>query len=368
MPAEIQQKNKKKVLFIINASSGLYKFRRETVESAAKDNIVFIIANSSEFASEFEKTGCVFIKSDVKNHGTNLLQEFSLYRFYKREIKKLNPDIVFTYTIKPNIYAGLACSSLGVPYVPTITGLGSAVEYTGLMQKITIPLYRLAMRKAKKVFFQNSDNMEFMLKNNIVRTSYELLPGSGVNLDQFTLLEYPKKDTVDFFFFGRIIKEKGIGLYLEAAEHIGKKYNNTRFHICGNAKNTDFMQKINMLSEAGIVIYHGRQSDVRPMHLISSCTIHPTYYPEGMSNVILESAASGRPIITTDRPGCREAIDVGTTGYLAKPNNTQDLIAKIEQFLALTWEQRREMGLAGRKKMEQHFDRKKVTENYLAEI
>lgn len=358
---------KKKILFIINWTFGLYSFRRELLEETARKYNVYILANDNGFVEEFKKLGCHFIPSFVEGHGTNPLSELKLINFYKRKIKEVHPDIVFTYTIKPNIYAGMACASLGIPYVPNVTGLGTAVENGGIMQKITLPLYKFGLRKARKVFFQNEDNLQFMVGRKIVKCNYELIPGSGVNLDRFHVLDYPNSDVTHFVFIARIIKEKGIDQYLDAARYIRKNHPETRFHICGFCEK-QYEEIIDTAKSDGTIIYHGRIENVIEIHKISSCTIHPTYYPEGMSNVLLESAACGRPIITTDRPGCREIIDNGVNGYVVKQKDSQDLIEKIEMFLSLPWEKRCDMGLAGRSKVEQEFDRKIVVRKYLSEI
>lgn len=358
---------KKKVLVVINSSFGLYKFRKEFIEKMVSFCDVFIIANNSSFCKFFTEIGCKIIKTKIQHHGMNFFNEFYSLFFYWKSIRDIKPDIVFTYTTKPNIYASLACSMLGINYVPTITGLGIAVEYPGIIQKITLFFYRLALRKAKKIFFQNSANKDFMLKRGIIKSDYELVSGSGVNLSFFPLLEYPNNKTVDFCFFGRIMKEKGIEQYIAAADYITKKYPNTRFHICGQMT-AGYEQRIKHLHESGTVVYHGILSDVRPIYKIDCCTIHPSFYPEGMSNVLLESSASGRPVITTDRAGCMEACDNGVNGYIVKQNDSKDLIEKIEMFLILPWDKRRGMGLAGRKKVEKEFDRNIVIEKYIKEI
>ena len=358
---------KKKVLFIINWTFGLYSFRRELLEEVARKYDAYILANDNGFVDDFKKMGCHFIPSAVEGHGTNPLSEMKLINFYKSKIKEVQPDIVFTYTIKPNIYAGMACASLGIPYIPNITGLGTAVENGGVMQKVTLPLYKFGLRKAKKVFFQNEDNLKFMLEKGIIKGAYELIPGSGVNLDRFHVLDYPQGDIINFVFIARIIKEKGIDQYLDAARYFKKKCPKTRFHICGFCEK-QYEEIIKAANKDDTIIYHGRIDNVMKVHKISSCTIHPTYYPEGMSNVLLESAACGRPIITTNRAGCREIIDNGVNGYVVKQQDSADLIDKIEKFLSLSWEERKQMGLAGRYKVEREFNRNIVVEKYLEEI
>ena len=194
-----------------------------------------------------------------------------------------------------------------------------------------------------------------------------MLPGSGVNLSRFTVKDYPCDDVIKFAFISRIMKEKGIDQYLEAAKIIKEKYPNTEFHICGFCE-AEYEGMLKEYNDGNVVIYHGMVRDVADFMSAMHCIIHPTYYPEGLSNVLLESCACGRPIITTNRAGCREVVEDGVNGYVVKEKNSQDLIEKIEMFLSKSIEERRQMGLAGRKKVEREFDRKIVVEKYLLEI
>lgn len=356
-----------RILIAANNDGGLYKFRKELIENLVNEHEVFISLPDGPYVTKLTEMGCMFEKFEFDRHGTNPIHEIQLISNYSKLLRKVRPDIVFTYTIKPNIYCGLACAKLGIPYVSNITGLGSAVENKGVLQIITTFLYRLGLRKAQKVFFQNTENQEFMVSRGIVNGSYDLLPGSGVNLNHFQLLEYPKADTIDFIFVARIMKEKGIDQYLDAAKYIRTHYPDTRFHVCGACEES-YEETLRKLQEDGVIIYHGLVDDMREIQKISACTIHPSYYPEGLSNVLLESAASGRPIITTDRAGCREAVRDGENGYVVKQRDSADLISRIEQFLSLSWEERRDMGRNGRELVEKSFDRRIVIEKYLSEV
>lgn len=356
-----------RVLIVANADIGLYKFRKELLEELVKNNEVYIALPKGEFYNELVAIGCRYIVTELDRHGTNPLKEFKVVSLYKRIIKEVKPDIVFTYTIKPNVYAGMACASLNVPYVANVTGLGTAVENPGIMQFVTVNLYRYGLRKAQKVFFQNTENRDFMVNKGVVKGKHDMLPGSGVNLNSYTVSEYPNGDTVDFVFVSRIMKEKGIDQYLDAAKEIRKRHPETRFHICGFCEQA-YEKELQKLNEDGTIIYHGLVKDMAAIYRQMSCTIHPTYYPEGLSNVLLESAASGRPIITTNRSGCREVVDNGINGYVVEEKNSQDLIEKIEMFLAKSIEERKQMGLAGRKKVEKEFNRQIVIDKYLGEM
>lgn len=357
-----------RILILANLDLGLYKFRKELIEELVKKHEVLFCVPDGEYTNLITSLGCRFVPCDyLDRHGTSPNKDLKLYSFYKRLIKDCKPDIVFTYTIKPNVYGGMACAHFGIPYVANITGLGTAIENAGFIQKIGLTLYKIGLRKAQKVFFQNTDNQEFMVKHGVVSGKYDLLPGSGVNLDQYHLLPYPSGDTVDFVFIARVMKEKGIDQYLDSAEVIRKKHPETRFHICGFCEQ-DYHDKLKELNDNETIIYHGLVSDMTQIYKITSCTVHPTYYPEGLSNVLLESAASGRPIITTDRAGCREVIDDGINGFIVKQQDSDDLIEKIEMFLKLSIDKRKEMGLVGRVKVEKEFDRKIVVQKYLDEL
>lgn len=356
-----------RVLIIANADIGLYKFRKELLEELVKENEVYIALPKGEFYEDLLAIGCKYIITQLDRHGTNPVKELKTVFGYKKIIKRIKPEIVFTYTIKPNVYAGMACAALNIPYVANITGLGTAVENPGLMQLLTVSLYKYGLRKAQKVFFQNTENRDFFVKKGVVKKAYDLLPGSGVNLKNYMVTEYPNGPTVDFVFVSRIMKEKGIEQYLEAAKEIKARHPETRFHICGFCEQ-NYEQVLKDMSDEGIIIYHGLVKDMSAIYKQMSCTIHPTYYPEGLSNVLLESSASGRPIITTNRSGCREVVDDGINGYVVEEKNSKDLIEKIELFLGKSVEERKQMGIAGRKKVEKEFNRQIVIDKYLAEL
>lgn len=356
-----------KILILANNDIGLYKFRKELIEELLKDYKVFISLPNGEFVKELVNMGCEFIETNITRRGTNPITDLRLMFEYKKILNRVKPDVVLSYTIKPNVYGGMMCSRTKTPYITNITGLGTAVENDGLLQSITIVLHKLALRNSSCVFFQNKENAHFINSKGIIKGKQKVIPGSGVNLKYYEVLDYPSDETVNFLFISRVMKQKGIDQYLDTAENIKKRFYNTQFHILGFCEES-YEGKLKELHEKGIIRYHGMQSDVRKFHEISHCTIHPTYYPEGMSNVLLESAACGRPIITTNRSGCREIVDDGINGYVVEQQNSQDLIEKTEKFLALSYEEKKKMGLAGRAKVEKEFDRQIVIDAYQDEI
>lgn len=367
-----------RVLILANNDVGLYKFRKELIEELihpgryiagrkGKPYKVYVSLPDGEFVHKFTELGCEYINTPIDRRGVNPLKDFGLLTLYRKLLERIKPDIVLGYTIKPNIYGGMACAEKDIPYICNITGLGTAVENKGILQIIAILLYKFSLRKVKTVFFQNSENEQFFTKHKLCLGKHKMLPGSGVNLDYYHVKDYPQTDTIDFVFVARVMKEKGIDQYLDAAKTIKKKYPQTRFHICGFCEQ-DYEDKINEMEKAGTIIYHGLVADMRVIYEQIHCIVHPTYYPEGLSNVLLESAATGRPIITTNRSGCREVVDDGVNGYIVREKDSMDLIEKIEKFLSLSVKERRQMGLAGRRKVEKEFDRHIVVEKYMNEL
>lgn len=360
------------ILVLSNSFAGLHSFRKEVFQRFRDLGWDVFISSPTkgmeEKAEWFRNIGCHVIDTQFDRQGMNPLADIKLMMYYRRLIKQVKADVVLSYTIKPNLYGGLAAALCSVPQIANVTGLGAAVEYPGLLQKFTILLYKVCMRKTHLVFFQNDTNRQFCLKHGMVKGRTRLIPGSGVNLEYHTLKPYPQADEpMRFLFISRIRVEKGIEEYLAAAEAIRKEQPNTEFHILGGCEG-DYEERLRQLTQQGIVVYHGQQSDVRPFIEQSSCIIHPSFYPEGMSNVLLEACAAGRPVITTDRPGCGEIVDNGKTGFIVRQQDKMDVIEKVRKFLSLSYEERKAMGLAARYKVESEFDREIVVKAYEEEI
>lgn len=355
-------------MILANSDIGLLSFRQEIVTSLVDRGYeVTVSVPEGKRVCEIEALGCKVDIANISRRGMNPIEDLKLLNYYLILLTREKPSVVLSYTIKPNIYGGIACSIKGIPYVVNITGLGSAVENPGLLQTLTVNLYKVAMWKASCIFFQNEGNRAFFVEKNIRKDIHRLIPGSGANIKKFYPMEYPMSGLIKFLFVSRIMKEKGIEEYFAAAGHFRKLRNDVEFHILG-ACEEDYASQLMDLESAGIVIYHGQQNDVRPFLSECSCLIHPTYYPEGMSNVILEAASTARPVITTRRHGCMEAVDDGVTGFLFEERDTEGLIAQIERFIAMPIEARAEMGQKARAKMEREFDRQIVVDAYLDEI
>lgn len=358
----------KKLLILANSDSAIFKFRSELIEELSKQFHIGIGIPYGQYMELIKNDKYEFFDIPINRHGLNPLEDYKLLRRYKRLIKSFKPDAVLLYTIKPNLYGSIAARKYSVPCLCNITGLGSALETPGALQQLLIRMYRYAMREENTIFFQNAHGKEFFIQNRIGTDSqYYLLPGSGVNLDRFKLLPYPVNEPLRFFFIARVIKEKGIDEFLYVARRFKEENKMAEFHVCGACEEAYDVILKNADSE-GIIKYHGLVKDMRAMYEMASCIVLPSYYPEGQSNVLLEGAASGRPLLTTDHPGCREAVDDGATGFLVNKKDRNDLYGKVCNILYMSVEERVAMGLAGRKKMEREFDRNIVIEAYKARL
>jgi galacturonosyltransferase len=364
--------NAKRIAVITNHADDIFCFRKELIESFLdKGYEVLISCPYGEKLKLLEGFHYIFADTEIDRRGQSIINDLKLIMQYYRILKKHKPDIVLTYTIKPNVYASLVCSLLKIPYINNVTGLGSVITFRGFVKKIVFMLLKKAFRNSACVFFQNESNVELALSLNIISRNYKLIPGSGVNIERFSVAPFPEdSEKIIFNYIGRVLKEKGINDYIEAAKVIRKKYPSTEFNVIGFIEPTEshYADELKELEQRNILVYRGNQNDVRPFINRSHCTIHPSKYGEGMSNVLLESASTGRPLITTDIPGCRETVIDGVSGYIYRAGDINDLVEKIEAFLSLDNEVRKKMGLAGRNKVETEFSRKFVVDSYLREI
>lgn len=358
----------KTILVLTNSIGGLHSFRKEVMKAMIDEGYKVVISHpdEDERVAYFTGIGCEDVQTEFNRRGMNPVKDLQLLMKYRKLIKKYKPLAVLTYTIKPNVYGGMACRMTGTPQLANVTGLGDAVENGGLLQELTVFLYKRGIGKAKRVFFQNKYNLQICIEKGIAKEDSVLLPGSGVNLNHHILQEYPDDGVLKFLFIARLLKDKGTEEYFEAATRIKEKYPNTEFQILGSCEG-NYQTQLEELVSRGIINFLGGTSDVRPFIGNVHCTIMPSYH-EGMSNVNLESAANGRPVITTNVPGCQETVDNGVTGILCEPRSADSLIAAIEKFLSLTYEEKMAMGMAARKKVEREFDRQIVVNKYLDEL
>lgn len=357
-----------RILIFANFGMGLYKFRKELLQRIVKDNNdVYVSFPQDEYVPLIESLGCKYIETKVDRRGTNPLTDLQLLKKYIYILKEIKPDIVLTYTVKPNIYGGIACRITKTSYIANITGLGTAIENKGVIKNLTLRLYNLGLKKARCVFFQNESNKKLFLDKKIITTKTRVIPGSGVNLEQYNYESYPDPSIpIRFLFIGRMMKAKGIDELLNAAKTVKKKYPNVEFDLVGFCEE-EYLDKLNKLSDDGIITYYGQQDNVHEFIKNAFAIILPSYH-EGTSNVLLESASKGRPILASRVTGCKETFDEGKSGLGFEVKSTSSLINTIIKFIELPYKEKKEMGIAGRKKMEEKYDREIVIDAYLEEI
>lgn len=361
------------IALITNNDDDVYCFRKELIEGLLAEGYDMLISCPNGPKLELMKD-IRYIYDDpiIDRRGTNVVADSKLFLHYRKLFKQYRPAVVLTYTAKPNVYASVAAKLLKIPYINNVTGLGSVLNKTGIMRAFIMTLFKTAYRGAACVMFQNSTNMQLALDSGMVKGDYKLIPGSGVDTKRYPLQPYPdggngiKGETIVFNYIGRVLHDKGVDDYIEAAKRIKKCYPNTEFNMLGFIEPTEahYEKELADLGEQGIIHYRGSQKDVKPWIARAHAIIHPSTYGEGMSNVLLENASSGRPIITTDNPGCRETVKDGETGLIYHGGNVDALVEKIEQFLAMDNESRKLMGQAGRRYVEKHFSRSIVVEAY----
>jgi len=361
-------KSKEKILIATNHAYMLWQFRRELIAELRKEYEVVLSLPFDEEQHEklFQEMGIKCIDTPIERRDINPLTDFKLMKHYKKMFQDERPDLVITYSIKPNVYAGLICGRMGIPFCANVQGLGTAFQKAGLAQFVTL-LYKLAFRKVRTVFFENEANAEEFQKRKIVPAKKQkILHGAGINLDRYPYYPYPQNEKVHFLYLGRIMQEKGIDELFAAVRSLYSVRKDFALDIVGFYED-DYKEQVDSLIKDGIAVFHGFQENPVPYYAAADCIVLPSYH-EGMSNVLLEAAAVGRPLITSDIPGCREAVDPGVTGILVNVKDTESLREGMEIFLRKTHVDRALMGEAGRRRMEQIFDKTQVVKNTISAL
>lgn len=373
----MKEKNAKLIALLTNNDDDVYCFRKELIEALIAAGYQVLI--SCPYGEKFEllkDISYLYDNPEIDRRGTNIVHDGKLFLHYRKLFKQYRPAVVLTYTAKPNVYASLAAHLLHIPVINNLTGFGSVLNQGKLKQRLIMSLFRMAYRRSSCLMFQNATNMEAAVKMGMVKGEYHLIPGSGVNTERYPLQPYPQGGDgltgapVVFNYIGRVLHDKGVDDYIEAAKRIKNNYPNTEFNILGFIEPTEshYERDLKELEAAGIVYYRGSQKDIKPFVARAHATIHPSTYGEGMSNVLLESASSGRPLITTDNPGCRETVVDGVTGFIYPGGDVNRLTESIESFLKMPSEERQRMGEAGREYVKNNFSRTIVIEAYLKKI
>lgn len=348
-----------RILIATNHSYMFYRFRKELVEALMQEYEVILSTPFVGREDDLQAMGLRCIDTEIDRRSINPFKDMKLLKTYRKMLDEIQPDLVITYSIKPNIYMGSACKAKGIPYVTNVQGLGTAFEKPVLSNVVSV-MYRSALRKAGTVFFENEENAQFFLHKTIISAQQmKVLPGAGINLDEYPYVPMQDDGVCSFLFVGRIMKEKGVDEFFAAAKTIkaelGEK---VAFDVVGFYEDA-YKETVDQLVADSVIKFHGFQTDVHPFYEAADCVVLPSYH-EGMSNVLLEAAASGRPLITSDIPGCREAVENGVSGYLCPAKDADALYEAMRRFVELPESWRGEMGRRGRERMEQRFSKTAV--------
>ena len=357
-----------RILIVANNSDGLYGFRKELISALGKNTEIFAAIPDNGYFQELTSLGCNIITANIDRRGINPLTDLKLFFKYIRILSSVKPDIVVTYTIKPNIYGGLACRIKRIPYAVNITGLGTSFQKKGALRTLVTLMYKTTLKKAKTVFFENAGNMQTLLDEKIVRAEQCcLLNGAGVNLDFFEPAPYPADSSpARFIFIGRVMREKGIDELFAAMDRLHSENIPCTLDVLGYYEE-NYADAIEQYTADGWLHYHGYQKDVRPFIENAHCFVLPSWH-EGMANTNLESAAMARPVITSNIHGCKEAVIDCESGFLCEPQNAESLYEAMKRFCETSRDERRAMGARGRKHMEEVFDKKKVVQKTVREL
>jgi len=362
-----------KIVLTANTSWYLYNFRKGTIKALIDTGYkVYTVAPDFKYAEKLSELGTIhsFIYMDI--HSRNPFKDIATFFSYIKQYKTIQPYLVLNFTPKPNIYSTLAAAIMRRQVINNISGLGNVFVSAGITNRIVKLLYKISQRFANHIFFQNNDDMEFFLKKKMIDSSkVSQLPGSGVDVHQFAFSELPEEPD-KFILISRMIKEKGIELYALAAEKVRKIYTNVEFALIGDIEpNNPSGISIDLIHEweqKGILKYLGHTDNMAHVIQHYTAVVLPSYYREGIPRSLLEAGALGRPVITTDNIGCRDAVVDGVTGFLCQPKDVDSLIDTIMRYIRLPYHEKEKMGKAGRAYIKQNFDEKIVIDKYFEKI
>lgn len=350
-----------KILVLTNHSYMLYRFRLDLLKALAQAHEVVLSMPFTGHEDDFLAEGFRCIETAIERRKYRPGKDWRLFFRYRQLLWQEKPDLVITYSIKPNIYGGLACRLTKLPYCANIQGLGTAFQKPWLRLMVT-PLYRFALQNASTVFFENAESARVFVQRKIApKDKTQVLPGAGIDLERYAYHPYPQNACFRFLYVGRIMQEKGISELLCAAQRLYKEGHAFTLDIAGFFED-GYQKSVQKLQAQGIVKFYGFQENTIPFYHQADCVVLPSYH-EGMSNVLLEAAAIGRPIIASNIPGCREAVDNGVSGLLCSARDAESLYKAMKTMLLLPWEKRCAMGKAGHIKMKQEFNKKQVVKS-----
>lgn len=376
MHAAREAADMRKVVISINTSWNIVNFRAGLMRALQRRGFEVVAASPDDgYAARLSEIGCRHVPLAMDNKGTSPLRDAALFFRYLGLMRRERPVIYLGWTIKPNVYGSLAARLLGIPTINNVSGLGTAFLRDGWLTRVVKLLYRAALSRSACVFFQNRDDRDLFVGARLVRPEQaRLLPGSGVDLDRFSPAP-PAPRAADegpvFILIARLLWDKGVGEYVEAAQRVKAREPRARFLLLGflDVENRTAVPRetVEGWEREGIVFYLGQTDDVRPHIAAADCVVLPSYR-EGTPRSLLEAAAMARPLIATDVPGCREVVDDDVNGWLCKARDAEDLADKMLRFIAASEEQRLEMGRQSRLKAEREFDERVVIDAYLEAI
>ena len=367
----------KKILISLNTAWNLLNFRAGLINGLISSGFeVIAVAPQDKYVAGLKLLGCRFVHLEMDNQGTHLVRDLLLMWRYWRLLKIEKPDLCLFYTVKPNVYGSLASSLCGIPFINNVSGLGAIFIQGGWLKRFVSALYKLAFRNSNRVFFQNSDDLALFLENRLVKVELtDVLPGSGINLNRFTPLGYndrkPLTSPFRFLLIARMLKDKGVVEFVNAAQLLKELGLKAEFCLLGflDVQNPAAIssEQMKKWTDHGFVKYLGVSDDVREHIASANCIVLPSYR-EGTPRSLLEAAAMGKPIITTNVAGCKNVVEHDVNGFLCEAKNPQDLALKMKEMLLLSEGQRNLMGQSGRWKMEKEFDEQIVIQKYLQAI
>lgn len=360
-----------KVMIVLNTAWNLVNFRAGLIRALVAEGYeVVAVAPYDEYAPRLAELGCRFVALPMDNKGTHPGRDLLLFFRFLNLLRCERPEVYLGFTIKPNVYGSWAAHALGIPVVNNIAGLGTVFIRDNWLTRLVRGLYKTALSRSHHVFFQNDEDKHMFIERGLVSAEkVSRLPGSGISLDTFVYRPMLPSENRSFCFLlvARLLWDKGVGEYVEAARLIRVSYPTARFQLLGflDVKNKTAVSSEQMEAwvNEGTVEYLGVADDVKPFLAAANCVVLPSYR-EGVPRSLLEAAAMGCPIITTDAVGCREVVEDGVNGLLCRVADACDLAEKMQQMMAISDLDREKMGLAGRKKMELEFDERIVIDGY----
>ena len=367
-----QPVQKKKIALVANSTWSVYNFRMDLVHHLLMRFELLVIAPKDEFAEVLIKAGCNYLDISFNNRSENPFLDYKLYRSLKRIYETEKPDFIFHYVIKPNIYGSMAAARCGIQSISVITGLGYTFDRDNWLNRIVSSLYRIALKKTKEVWFLNQEDSQIFLERKLVSSDkVRILPGEGINTAYFSPQAnkpVARSKAFQFLMSTRLLRSKGVGIYIEAARILKNKYREVRFDLIGfyekNHRDSISESEVKLWQKKGIINYGGFAKDVRPFLRKADCFVFPSFYHEGIPRCLLEAAAMEIPIITSMNTGCKEVVYEGVNGFLCNPNNAMDLAKRMEEMMTLNSVKRAEMGKKGRELVSEKFGIDKILPEY----